>query len=79
MFARLLLVVAIGLVAWTLIAQNSQGAGSGRVYVVRTGDSLWSIATLHYGGDPREAVWRLRQRNGLGQATIHPGETLVLP
>jgi LysM repeat protein len=46
---------------------------------VRPGDTLWTIATHSYAGDPREGVWLLQQRNHLATATISPGEKLVLP
>jgi hypothetical protein len=49
------------------------------VYVVRAADTLWTIAEGHYAGDPREAVWKLRERNGLDGTTIVPGQRLVLP
>ena len=48
-------------------------------YVVRQGDTLWSIAASSYGGDPREGVWKLRERNHLDGTTIAPGQVLRLP
>ena len=50
-----------------------------RVYRVQPYDTLWTIASSHYGGDVREAIWRIQQANHLPDATIHPGERLVLP
>ena len=50
-----------------------------RFYVVRPADTLWSIAERRYGGDVREAVWRIREANGLEDATITPGQRLLLP
>jgi LysM repeat protein len=46
---------------------------------VRAGDTLWTIASAHYAGDPREGVWKLQQRNHLGGDTLSPGQRLVLP
>jgi LysM repeat protein len=46
---------------------------------VRPGDTLWSIATATFAGDPREGVWLLQERNDLNGATIVPGQRLVLP
>jgi nucleoid-associated protein YgaU len=46
---------------------------------VKRYDTLWSIATTHYAGDPREAVWHIQERNRLAGATITPGQVLRLP
>jgi LysM repeat protein len=46
---------------------------------VRPHDTLWSIAAKNYGGDPRQAIWKLQQANHLAGATIVPGERLRLP
>ena len=48
-------------------------------YRVQAGDTLWSIAARSYGGDPREGVWKLRERNHLAGTTIAPGQVLRLP
>jgi LysM repeat protein len=47
--------------------------------VVRAGDTLWTIAERSYAGDPREGVWKLRERNDLDGSTIRPGQVLALP
>ena len=49
------------------------------IYRVRAGDTLWAIAAAHYGGDPREGVYRLEQRNHLVGTLVQPGQRLVLP
>jgi LysM repeat protein len=64
-------------VAWG--ARRSESAGQEQLYVVRAGDTLWTIAASHYGGDTREGVWRLQDRNHLGSTLVRPGERLVLP
>lgn len=79
MFVRLTMILLVALVAWVSLARPSEGAGHERVYVVRPADTLWSIASANYAGDPREAVWRLRQRNGLRDVLLRPGERLILP
>jgi LysM repeat protein len=80
MFARVGLVFLVALVLWAAYAvRPSEGAGPERVYVVRPADTLWSIAVMHYAGDPRAAVWELRERNGLDGSLIRPGQRLVLP
>ena len=46
---------------------------------MQPGDTLWSIATHAYAGDPREGVWELRERNHLSGTMIMPGQLLRLP
>jgi hypothetical protein len=55
------------------------GSPEGDRYVVKPGDTLWEIAAERYQGDPRRAVWRLQERNGLTSAALVPGMTLYLP
>jgi hypothetical protein len=51
---------------------------SGYLYVVKPGDTLWSIASrLEPGGDPRLLVAQLQSE--LHGATLDPGARLVLP
>jgi LysM repeat protein len=79
MFARAAVIIALLVVAVAYGARTSNSAGHDQTYVVRVGDTLWSIASSHYGGDPREAVWRLQDRNHLAGALVRPGERLMLP
>ncbi|TMJ98465.1 MAG: LysM peptidoglycan-binding domain-containing protein [Actinobacteria bacterium] len=83
MFAyRVLLGLLLALAAAALIlmfARPSSGAGPERSYRVLPGDTLWSIASAHYAGDPRSAIWRIEQRNGLADPGIAPGQVLILP
>ncbi len=79
MFVKLFILLAAAALLGGFAARSSHGAGPPRHYVVRAGDTLWSIAERTYGGDVREAVWNLEQRNHLATATIVPGEKLVLP
>jgi nucleoid-associated protein YgaU len=79
MFARILLISVVAIVAWALLARTSDAGGPERSYRVEAGDTLWSIAATSYGGDPREAVWKLRERNHLTGTTITPGQLLRLP
>jgi LysM repeat protein len=79
MFARITALVAAALIAWAVLARDSTATGPEQHYVVRSGDTLWSIAAAHFAGDPREGIWELQQRNRLDGTLIRPGQRLVLP
>lgn len=83
MFGSRLVLPGVVLLALLLVAlgaaRPTSGAAPETRYVVKAGDTLWEIAESHYAGDPREAVWRIEQRNGLAGAEIVPGQVLVLP
>ncbi len=80
MFVRILLIALVAtFLGWSLLTRASDGAGPAQVYVVKPGDTLWSIAAARYAGDPREGIWKLQRRNDLAGTTISPGERLVLP
>ena len=79
MFGKLLILFCAAALAVGLAAHSSSGAGLKRTYVVRPGDTLWSVAAQMYAGDPREGIWKIERRNHLAGATIVPGEKLVLP
>ena len=78
MFGRVLILVAVAVFLWAAFARSSDASEPERRYVVQPYDTLWSIASDDYA-DPREGVWEIRQRNGLEEATIVPGQVLVLP
>ena len=51
-----------------------------QVYVVRPGDTVWSIAVGAAGGaDPREVVDAIAARNGIDAGAVVPGQALVIP
>jgi LysM repeat protein len=56
-------------------------ATPGRVVVVHSGDTLWSIARRQVGsqGDPRPLVQRVIARNHLHDGIITVGQHLVVP
>jgi nucleoid-associated protein YgaU len=59
-------------------------AGGTDAYVVRPGDSLWSIAKAHPAGDSTDERWRAiwmanRDVVGADPDLIHPGQALRLP
>jgi LysM repeat protein len=79
MFGRIAIVALALALLLSVVARAGQSAGPERRYVVRPADTLWAIALREYGGDPREAVWQIRERNGLDGTTVQPGQVLVLP
>ena len=79
MFGKIILIAALTLIAWAVVARASQGAGPSVRYTVRPGDTLWSIAVGHYAGDPRDGIWKIERRNQLSGALISPGQKLLLP
>jgi LysM repeat protein len=79
MFLRIALVALVAALAWATFVRPSESAGPERSYVVQPADTLWSIAVEHYAGDPRAAIWKLQQRNGLDNPTLVPGQQLILP
>jgi LysM repeat protein len=79
MFARILVLVLLAALVWAVVARASTAAGPERTYVVEPGDTLWSIASERYGGDPRNGVWKLQQRNGVRAGALVVGQKLVLP
>jgi LysM repeat protein len=79
MFGKVLLIAALAVIAWAFVAQASHGAGPTVRYTVKPGDTLWSIAAHRYAGDPRDAIYRIAQRNHLAGSVIVPGQRLVLP
>lgn len=79
MFARLLLVLVVAVCLWALFAHDTSAGGPEQRYRVRPGDTLWAIAAASYAGDPRAAVWKIREHNHLDGSTIRPGQVLALP
>jgi LysM repeat protein len=79
MFGKLLILFCVAALAVGYAARGSSGAAPRQSYVVKSGDTLWTIASSHYAGDPRQGIWEIQQRNHLTSATIAPGEKLVLP
>lgn len=79
MFVRIALIVGIAVLAWSVVARSSNAHGPRQVVTVRPYQSLWTIAEAHYGGDVRDAIWRIERANHLTGANVRVGQTLVLP
>ncbi len=60
-------------------SMSDQGRATG-VVVVQAGESLWQIAqAIAPQADPRETVTLLRELNGLGEAAVVPGQSIIVP
>ncbi|MBA2614436.1 MAG: LysM peptidoglycan-binding domain-containing protein [Actinobacteria bacterium] len=62
-----------------LVARPTNGAAPETRHVVQPGDTLWQIVAERYAGDPREGIWRVKERNGLATSALTPGLVLTLP
>ena len=70
----------IGLRAWQLDTDRDRPLGDVvQFVVVQPGDTLWAIASSRYAGDPREAIWRIKDVNELESSSLSPGTVLRLP
>jgi Tfp pilus assembly protein FimV len=78
--AALLVAAAVPLGAGRALASSTHDAPAVRTYVVRPGDTLWTIAARIAGptADPRPVVDGLEQANRV-TGVIVPGQTLRLP
>jgi nucleoid-associated protein YgaU len=79
MFVRIFILVGIAVLVWSATARSSQAHGAKQVVTVKPSDTLWSIAERHYGGDVRDAIWRIEKANHLQGADVGVGQRLVLP
>lgn len=80
MFPRFVTVVLLLVALWGGLAHASGASGHSGTYVIKAGDTLWSISQHYYSGDTRRGVWDLEQRNDLDQgAVLVPGQRVVLP
>jgi len=77
--ALLLSVLGIGAPAAARVVHPPRGPAT-VTYVVRPGDTLWSIATaVAPGKDPREVVDAIGAANDLAGSGLVPGQALDVP
>jgi Tfp pilus assembly protein FimV len=77
-------VVLAAMVLVLAVPAASRAVGDHRdrpaAYVVRSGDTLWSIAvSVSPGSDPRATVDAIVRANGVDAAHLVPGQQLQLP
>ena len=80
----LVLPLALALVFFLLLAQQSQAGDTARPtesYRVTTGDTLWDLADerTEPGDDVRSVVRLIQRINHLDGGLITPGQVIVLP
>ena len=78
-FGRVVIVVLVAVLVWAVLARDSGASGKPRHHTVQAGETLWTIASAQYGGDPRAGVWKLQRANDLVGSTIVPGQHPVIP
>lgn len=81
-----MLSLAVIAAAWAGPVAGALGGERGAIptartsYVVRGGDTLWSIAErLAPGRDPRPIVDAISAANGVDAGALVPGQTLLVP
>ncbi len=60
-------------------AHHGSASRRGWVYVVRSGDTVWSIAERITSGDPTPLIDAIAARNGIDVGDIVPGQAIVIP
>ena len=55
MFVKIFLITGLALLVWSAVARPSGAHGHKVTYRVQAYDTLWTIASAHYGGDVRGA------------------------
>ena len=77
-WGRILVLTAGLLLVTGRLAYGSGPARSDSV-VVAPGDTVWSIATAHYRGDPRPHDEAILVANRMATPILQPGQALQLP
>jgi len=81
-----LMVIALIVTSFYLITAKAGSSSDDAIHqgeqivTVSTGDTLWNIASRHYDvRDKNYVVFLIKQRNGLTNDVIKPGQQLILP
>jgi LysM repeat protein len=74
-----ILLVAAALLLLTAKGAYGSGPDASVQVMVNPGDTVWSIASAHYAGDPRPHVDAILARNHLRSPVLWPGQVLTLP
>jgi nucleoid-associated protein YgaU len=81
-FLALVLLLSVIVLAW-VVPSGGVAAGPAHIpshrYVVRPGDTLWSIARGMQDGDPRPLVDAIQAANRADPGALVPGEVLLIP
>jgi len=78
----LLAALAFSVISHSTTSQAGQGAAQSgtSTVVVQPGQTLWGVArALTPDADVRETVARIQELNGLTGASVHPGQSLIVP
>jgi len=70
MFVKIFVIAGLALLVWSAVARPSGAHGHKLTYRVQAYDTLWTIASAHYGGDVRDAVWQIQSANHLAGTAI---------
>lgn len=85
--AVLLVLIALPITLWLLVAQINGGAATGSheggsvpIVMVQPGESLWAVAErVAPGADPRDVIDAIVAFNHLGSADVMAGQQLGIP
>lgn len=77
-WGRIVLLAGVLVLAGSRLAYGS-GPQPVQAVVVGPGDTVWSIASSHYRGDPRQHVDAILALNHLRSPLLTPGQTLQIP
>jgi len=84
LFTLILILIFSIIIANVLNLNKSYGQDVNKefeYYVVKKGDTLWSIVNDHYPNkyDPRNLIFQVKHLNALKDNFIYEGDTLKLP